>query len=359
MLSAKGLPLSLPDEIENSLGDSYLLPYFGRDALRLAALTLQLQPQDTVLLPAYLDDAVVRAFLAEGLKVDFYAVTDGLHADLGDLESALGHQEVKAVLAIHYEGIPQPMKELVDMCRREDIPVIEDCAHLFPIRPKLAISGDIAIFSLRKFLPVPDGAILVANDETLLRRAEQLISKLPDHVIIASLKSTLICTNLLLRKQLCKSPNVPIRMLTAASAKACMRFAPESLIPRMTWLSRGILQELNLCVNGEVRVRNYQFYRERCPFPPLFDELPPQCVPLTYAIRVDESVRNCLLHYLHQNNVIAAVHYDLPTIISPCKHPLSYHISRSVVNLPLHQDVTRAQLQYIVGLLHYFSKKWL
>jgi dTDP-4-amino-4,6-dideoxygalactose transaminase len=350
--------LSLPDALQTWLGDSYLLPYFGRDAIRLSILALRLRRGDRVLLPAYLDDAVIEPFIKEGVGIDFYRVTERLHADLEDLERALDRRTVKAVLIIHHEGVPQPMKQLVNMCANKGTPLIEDCAHVFPVYTKRdSVSGDIVLFSLRKFLPVPDGAILMINDKTIFGRAQELIERLPNYNSRATLKSSLLTTNLLLRRVLSKFPCVPTKLLTDISSRLCMKFPSGRRILRMTALSQAILKVLNLRECAEIRIRNYQFYEEACLFPSLLGKLPPECVPLTYPICVEESIRNRLLTHLHQNNVMAALHYHLPPSISSSRYPLSHQISRSVLNLPVHQDVSRASLEYTVDLVRGFFQK--
>src|SRR5262249_25806204 len=70
------------------------------------------------------------------------------------------------LFVIHYLGWPQPISELASLCRRRGIILVEDCALslLSEVdgRP-LGTFGDYAIFCLYKTLPVPNGALLVAN----------------------------------------------------------------------------------------------------------------------------------------------------------------------------------------------------
>src|SRR5207245_6549749 len=69
---------------------------------------------------------------------------------------------------IHYVGFPGPVQELSVACRARRLLLIEDCAQALlsncAERP-LGSFGDVAIFSIRKTLPVPDGGALVAGTD--------------------------------------------------------------------------------------------------------------------------------------------------------------------------------------------------
>ena len=72
---------------------------------------------------------------------------------------------------IHYVGWPQPMAELADLCRRRDMLLVEDCALSLlsetPTAARSAAFGDWSVFCLYKTLPLPNGALLVQNDQRL------------------------------------------------------------------------------------------------------------------------------------------------------------------------------------------------
>ena len=72
---------------------------------------------------------------------------------------------VRAMVAAHYFGLPQPMKLIRAFCDQQGIALIEDCAHaLFGIADGQPVGswGDYSIASLTKFFPAPDGGCLVS-----------------------------------------------------------------------------------------------------------------------------------------------------------------------------------------------------
>jgi perosamine synthetase len=75
------------------------------------------------------------------------------------------------VLVVHYFGFPQPIVKIKEFCKERGLYLLEDCAHVLQGRTEegivLGTSGDISIFSWRKFLPVYDGGQLVINNPAL------------------------------------------------------------------------------------------------------------------------------------------------------------------------------------------------
>ena len=74
------------------------------------------------------------------------------------------------MLAAHYFGLPQPMAAMRAFCDERGISLIEDCAHAFfgvsDDRP-VGSWGDVAIASLTKFFPVPEGGLLASATRPL------------------------------------------------------------------------------------------------------------------------------------------------------------------------------------------------
>jgi perosamine synthetase len=117
-----------------------------------------------------------QAAIDEGLKAGFYRLSDDLAIDEADLERKL-QDRPGIVFVIHYFGFAQPAIERVaEECLRRGSVLIEDCAHALFSRHagrELGDFGPIAIFSLRKSLPIPDGGALKVNEELLLRVSEK------------------------------------------------------------------------------------------------------------------------------------------------------------------------------------------
>jgi len=151
----------------SALNKVYLLS--GRNALWHAIPVLGIKNDAEILVPSYNCGAEIDPIVKQGCGVQLYKVNTDLSIDTENLKKKIAHR-TKAVLVIHYFGFPQPVDLIRDICNEHGLYLIEDCSHaLFSMycnRP-LGSFGDVAVFSMRKFLPVPDGGILVINNSAL------------------------------------------------------------------------------------------------------------------------------------------------------------------------------------------------
>ena len=119
----------------------------------------------SVLVPAYHHGNEVQAIRAAGASITFYSIRRNLQPDIEELER-LCDAGVRVLYVIHYLGWPQPMDELLALCRRRQLILVEDCAlsMLSEVdgRP-LGSFGDYSFFCLYKTVPVPNGGVLVQN----------------------------------------------------------------------------------------------------------------------------------------------------------------------------------------------------
>jgi hypothetical protein len=146
----------------------------GKAALRdgLAAFT---RPGQNVLLPAYLPDGVREPLLELGLEPRYYRMRATSGPDLGDLERRID-VETAAVVSVDYFGFPQPSRgALESLLAEHDCYHVEDAAHAalsIDGGQLLGTRGDLGFTSLRKQLPVPDGALLYCNAPDLRERLD-------------------------------------------------------------------------------------------------------------------------------------------------------------------------------------------
>lgn len=150
-------------------GADAALFYFGRGALWQAVAAMNVAPDEHVLVPSYHCGVEIEAVAMTGAGLRYYAVREDLSVDLADL-AARADRGSKALLLIHYFGFPQPVAAVRTFCSERGILLIEDCSQaLFSTlqgRP-LGTFGDVAVFSQRKTLPLPDGGALLINNPAL------------------------------------------------------------------------------------------------------------------------------------------------------------------------------------------------
>lgn len=138
----------------------------GRAAILLALEALGVKPGHRVLLPTYHCPTMVSPAHRLGAVPAFYPI-DACGRPILEWLEQQDLQGVRVMLAAHYFGLPQPMAQVRRWCDQRGIALIEDCAHaLFGHSGGAAYgsAGTVAIGSLTKFLPVPEGGCLVFNN---------------------------------------------------------------------------------------------------------------------------------------------------------------------------------------------------
>jgi len=141
----------------------------GRAAIALALRALEVRPGDRVLVPSFHCPTMIAPVVNAGAEPVYFPITATGGADVGYLER-MEPTRVRAVLAAHYFGLPQPMSRLRRFCDERGIALIEDCAHAFFGSSEgrtVGGWGDFAIASLTKFFPVSEGGCLVSASRPL------------------------------------------------------------------------------------------------------------------------------------------------------------------------------------------------
>ena len=152
-------------------------------ALEMAALLLELGPDDTVIVPSFTFPSTATAFARAGAKVLFCDIErETLGLDPAHLDALLSDESVRAVAPVHYAGVGCDMDGITAAIAGRDVAVVEDNAHgLFGAyrgRP-LGSLGRFAALSFHetKNFICGEGGALIVNDERDTDRAHVLYDK--------------------------------------------------------------------------------------------------------------------------------------------------------------------------------------
>ena len=151
----------------------------GTTALHLAVTAAEIGAGDEVLISASTNIATALAVVhnqATPVPVDSEAITWNLDLDL--IEDLIT-EKTKAIIPVHLYGHPVDMDRLMDLARRHNLLVIEDCAesHGATCRGRMTGSfGDMACFSFyaNKVITTGEGGMVTTNDEQLAERLRLL-----------------------------------------------------------------------------------------------------------------------------------------------------------------------------------------
>jgi dTDP-4-amino-4,6-dideoxygalactose transaminase len=171
------------DYLEKKYGfNKVLLTTSCTDALEMAAILIDIQPGDEVILPSYTFVSTANAFALRGATLIFADSLDSNpNIDVKKLE-ALITDKTKAIVPVHYGGVACDMDEIMRIAKKHKIFVIEDAAQgidsYYKGKPVGSI-GHLATFSFHetKNIICGEGGLLVINDKRLTPRAEIIRDK--------------------------------------------------------------------------------------------------------------------------------------------------------------------------------------
>lgn len=135
----------------------------GKQALGLVARALRSRGVRTVLVPRYRCEAMVLPFELEGMGTRAVDVGPDLLLEPRALAAALADEPGAAVLHCETYGnrARGDLADLLVRARRTGRVVVVDATHSLLDRPRLLDgAADVVVASLRKLLPVPDGAVI-------------------------------------------------------------------------------------------------------------------------------------------------------------------------------------------------------
>ncbi|HYT91540.1 MAG TPA: dTDP-4-amino-4,6-dideoxygalactose transaminase [Gemmataceae bacterium] len=159
-----------------------LLTHSCTAALEMASLLADIAPGDEVILPSFTFVSTANAFVLRGAVPVFVDVRpDTLNLDEALVEAAITPR-TRAIVAVHYAGVPAEMNALLDIAERHNLLVIEDAAQAvlseYHGRPAGSL-GHLAAISFHETKNVisGEGGALLINDARFLSRAEILWEK--------------------------------------------------------------------------------------------------------------------------------------------------------------------------------------
>jgi dTDP-4-amino-4,6-dideoxygalactose transaminase len=157
------------------------------DALEMAAILINIQEGDEVIIPSYTFVSTANAFVLRGAKIIF-ADSRKDHPGIDeDAIEALITPKTKAIVPVHYAGVACDMDKIMDLAKKYDLFVIEDAAQAIDsfytgkdgVRRPLGSIGHLAAFSFHetKNIISGEGGMLVLNDPQFADRAEIIWEK--------------------------------------------------------------------------------------------------------------------------------------------------------------------------------------
>ena len=151
-------------------------------ALEMAALLLDIQPGDEVIIPDFTFVSTINAFVLRGARPVFADIRpDTLNLDETQLERLISPR-TKAIVPVHYAGVGCEMDAILEIANRHGIAVVEDNAHGLFGKYKGRYLGSFGCLATQSFhetknFTCGEGGALLINDPQYIERAEIIREK--------------------------------------------------------------------------------------------------------------------------------------------------------------------------------------
>jgi dTDP-4-amino-4,6-dideoxygalactose transaminase len=328
-------------------GGDVLLTTSCTHALEMAALLLEIQPGDEVIVPSFTFVSTANAFLLRGARPVFIdSREDTLNLDEKQLERLITPR-TKAIAVVHYAGVGCEMNRVLEIAARHGIAVVEDNAHglfgKYHGRP-LGSFGALATQSFHetKNISCGEGGALVLNSGALTHRAEILREKGTNRASF-------------FRGHVDKYTWVDIGSSYVPSD--CLAAFLYAQLEQAAQIQNARAAIWNRYKSGLTDWASEHGVRLPC--------IPRECehsYHMFYMLMPSLADRQALIQHLAERGILGVFHY-LPLNVSPMgvKHggkagdcPVAESVSDRLIRLPLYFDLSEAQQHSVIEAVRAF-----
>jgi dTDP-4-amino-4,6-dideoxygalactose transaminase len=317
-------------------------------ALEMAALLLDIQPGDEVIVPSFTFVTTVNAFVLRGAKPVFADIRpDSLNMDETQLESLITPR-TKAIVPVHYAGVGCEMDTIMALADRHGIPVVEDNAHALFGKYKgryLGTFGKLATQSFHetKNFTCGEGGALLINDPALAERAEIIREKGTNR-------------SRFFRGQVDKYTWVDIGS----------SYLPSDILAGFLYAQFEAHEQVQF-----KRSQIWSYYWEHLQDwasthdvrLPVIPDHCAQSYHMFYILMPSLETRTALIDHLKQHDILTVFHY-LPLHLSdmgrqfggePGDCPVTEDVSDRLLRLPFYNDLTEEEQERVIAALYAFE----
>ena len=343
------------DELERNLekftGSKYAISCSsGTDALLLAMMALDIQPDDEIITTPFTFFATAEtiAFLkAKPVFVDIDEKTYNI--DPSKIEEKIS-SKTKAIIPVSLYGQPADMDEINQIAKKHNLKVIVDGAQSFGSTYKGISDSNLGDISCTSFFPAKplgcygDGGALFTNDEKLadkiksLRLHGQSIRYHHQYIGMGGRLDT----------------------IQAAVLNVKLKYYEKDLK-----LRQEVARKYSKALREKVEGRSAKDYDIVLPFvdkriTSAWAQYSIRIKPSVLNLQPSTSLRDELQESLKEKGIPTAVHYPMPLHVQECfkylnlkegDFPISEKVSKEIMSLPMNPYVSDEEIEFIVGSL--------
>lgn len=304
----------------------------GLDALWIAFRLLHIGKGDEVVVQGNTYIASVMGITMNGATPVFCEPDEHFGMDPDKIEELIT-EKTRAILVTHLYGMASRMDRIVEICKKHNLRLVEDCAQSHGASFNNQITGtfgDVGCFSFypsKNLGAFGDAGAVVVNDEELAREFKVFRNygsekRYYNKVVGANSRLDEMQAGLLrVRLQ-------HMNELTEEKRKIADRYNRELLNP---------LIKTPVVASGA------------------------SCVWHQYVIRCEE--RDRLIEYLNEKEIGTIIHYPIPPHLAEAYHYLGYkegdypiteHLANTVLSIPMYNGMTDGEQSYVIDAINKF-----
>lgn len=319
------------------------------DALEMAAILINIQPGDEVIMPSYTFVSTANAFILRGAKIVFIDSRKDHPGMDEDAIETLITEKTKAIVPVHYAGVACDMDKIMEVANKNSLFVIEDAAQAIDsyytskdgTKKALGSIGHLSAFSFHetKNIISGEGGMLAINDSQFEDRAEIIWEK---------------GTN---RSSFFRGEVDKYGWVDMGSS-----FLPSEIIAAFLWAQLENIENIQ-----QQRKHLWNTYYEglkgwalknniQIPYIPSFAD---NNAHMFYLVFGNLDKRSLAIKKLKENNVLSVFHYLSlhESLFYKEKHDgrkliLSDHYSNCLLRLPMYYDLSNNEINKIIELLN-------
>jgi dTDP-4-amino-4,6-dideoxygalactose transaminase len=340
---------------------AHRLPFYrARNAIyHLFRALVATNPGLTVLAPDYNSGNEILAMRAAGATLRYCPVHSDMTLDPDEVERFCRAYNPDLLYVIHYAGWPQPMADLVEVCRRRGMLLVEDCALSLLSEhdgQPLGSYGDWSVFCLYKTLPLPNGAFLIQNGPRL-EALERLQLEEAGTASVLGRTAELMVQRIRGRAN---GVGAALQVLKRGMGRAAgaldvrranvgdIGFNLDEVNLAMSRVSERLLTRFDFHEIRRRRVQNYRLLADRLrgAAMPVFAALPDGVCPLFFPVVVRDKHQSA--ERLRAGGVDALEFWNDSS--EPGGHemgPDARFLRQHVLELPIHQDLTARHIEHV------------
>ncbi len=338
------------DWIEKQTGTAKaLLTTSCTHATEMAALLLELQPGDEVIMPSYTFVSTADAFVLRGAVPVFADIRpDTMNLDETLIEAAVT-ERTRAIVPVHYAGVSCEMDRILEIAEKYGLAVVEDAAQGVCASYKgraLGTMGDYGCFSFHetKNFSMGEGGALLIRDPEHVEDAEILREKGTD------------------RSKFFRGQVDKYRWVNHGSS-----YLPSDMNAAYLWAQL----EMADAITAD-RMRNWELYREMLQPLALQEKIelpmvPEECIHnahMFYLKAADLEERTELIAYLKAAEIQTVFHY-VPLHTAPAglkfgrfsgEDRYTTRESERILRLPMYYGLKEEQVLYVAEKIKEFYR---